>query len=263
MPERFSSCERLFGASGLQRLGNAHICLVGIGGVGSWAGEALARSSIGAMTLIDLDDICVTNINRQVHALDGTVGQPKVEVMADRIRSINPACRVITTCAFVTPNNVTEMLEPQYDFVLDATDAVPTKCAMIAHCRRNKTPLLTIGAAGGQTDPTRIRRCDLSRTTQDPLLASVRKRLRRDYHFPTNPKRRFGVECIYSDQQMAYFHSDGSILPSRPTHMGTSRLDCQGGVGASVCVTAAFGLTAAARIIEKLTDVRKKGRQPT
>lgn len=252
---RFGGIGRLYGNSGLASLARAHVCVIGIGGVGSWAAEALARSGIGHITLIDLDDICVSNINRQIHALDGTIGQSKVMVMAERLRRINPQVQCQPVQAFVTEKSLETHLNGGYDFIIDAIDSVKHKCAIIAHCRRHKIPLITIGGAGGQTDPTSIRYCDLSRSYHDPLLAKVRKKLRGDYNFPSNPQRRFGIECVFSEEQMVYPQADGSVCEQKPGTEGASlKLDCSGGVGAATYVTATFGFVAVSRVIRKLVE---------
>ncbi|MBT80145.1 MAG: tRNA cyclic N6-threonylcarbamoyladenosine(37) synthase TcdA [Alteromonadaceae bacterium] len=251
--QRFGGISRLYGVDGTEKLAAAHVCLTGVGGVGAWSAEALARSGVGTITLIDLDDVCTTNINRQIHALDNTVGQAKVDVLAERIKLINPACRVITVEDFVTPENVREVLHTDMDSVIEATDSVKAKAAIIAWCKRNKCHVVTVGGAGGQIDPTQITRGDLARTIQDPLAAKVRSELRRFYNFTKNPKRRFGVECIYSTEQLRYPQPDGSVCHSKSALEGGTRLDCAGGFGAVVTVTATFGMFAAASVINKIT----------
>ncbi len=181
---RFGGIERLYGAGSLARLVAAHVCVIGIGGVGAWAVEALARSGVGQLTLIDLDHVAESNINRQVHALDTTLGQAKVAAMRERVRQINPACRVDCIEEFITPETVATLLPPAYGFdvVIDCIDQMRAKAALIVHCRRNKIPVLTTGGAGGRTDPTRIRIDDLSRTTQDALASKLRAHLRKGTH---------------------------------------------------------------------------------
>ncbi|MEW9796788.1 tRNA cyclic N6-threonylcarbamoyladenosine(37) synthase TcdA [Alteromonas sp. CYL-A6] len=250
---RFGGIARLYGSDAPQLLHQSHVAVIGIGGVGTWSAEALARSGIGTITLVDLDDICVTNTNRQIHALEGTVGQPKVEVMAQRIRAINPACTVHAVEDFVTQDNIAEYISRDMDGVIDATDSIRAKAAIIAFCKRNKIPVVTVGGAGGQIDPTQITRDDLAKTIQDPLAAKLRSELRRNYGFSKNPKRRFGVECIYSTEQLRYPQPDGSVCHNKSAMEGGTRLDCAGGFGAVVTVTATFGMFAAASIINRLT----------
>jgi tRNA A37 threonylcarbamoyladenosine dehydratase len=242
---RFGGIARLYGEAGLARLQAAHVCVIGIGGVGSWGAEALARSGVGSMTLIDLDHVAESNLNRQAHALESTLGQAKVLAMAERIASINPACRVTTVEDFVAPENVAELLAADFDGVLDAIDHQRAKVAVIVHCRRRGLRLVTAGAAGGQTDPTRIRVDDLARTEQDPLLAKVRARLRREHGFPRDPKKKFGVEAVYSTEPLAYPEASCDTAP------GPAGLSCAG-FGSSMAVTAGFGLVAAARLIEAI-----------
>lgn len=249
---RFGGTERLYGKEQIHRLASSHICIVGIGGVGSWIAEGLVRSAVGSITLIDLDDICVTNTNRQIHALNSTVGQSKIDVMAARLREINPNCEVISVLDFVTAKNVTEHLSTSYDYVVDATDSIHAKAAMIAHCKRQKIPIITVGGAGGQTDPTQIKVADLTKTIQDPLAAKLRNVLRRDYNFSTNTKRRFAIDCVFSTEQLKYPQADGSVSTKKRLLDGSVKLDCNNGFGASVMVTATFGFVAAARVIDKL-----------
>ena len=253
---RFGGITRLYGKSGAEILNKSHVCIVGIGGVGSWSAEAIARSGVGRITLIDLDDVCVTNTNRQIHAMSDTIGMAKVDAIAERIAKINPTCKVICIEDFVTPENAHELLTTDMHAVIDATDSIQAKAAMIAHCKRNKIPIVTVGGAGGQIDPTQITRGDLSKTTQDPLAAKLRSELRRKYNFSKNPKRRFGVECIYSTEQLRYPQPDGSVCHNKSAMQGGTRLDCAGGFGAVVTVTATFGMVAAASVINKLTHLK-------
>ena len=256
MQYRFGGTQRLYSQSGLKRLNQSTVTIVGIGGVGSWVAEALARTAIGKIILIDMDDICVTNTNRQIHATTAAVGKLKVEVMSGRIKSINPDCQVVPVVDFVSANNLTKYLDKNTDYVVDAIDNARTKAAMIAFCKRQKIKIITIGGAGGQIDPLKITIGDLSRTWQDPLSAKVRNELRRNYRFSKNPKRRFGVECVYSTEQLLYPTSDGTISYQKQSREGSARLDCAQGLGASVMVTATFGMIAAARIIDKLLEVK-------
>ena len=250
---RLGGIVRLYGAQQTNNLANSHVAVVGIGGVGSWTAEALARSGVGTITLIDLDDVCVTNTNRQIHALSNTIGEPKVETIASRIALINPNCKVNCVEDFVTPDNTATLLTKEMDTVVDATDSIRAKAAMIAHCKRNKIPIVTVGGAGGQIDPTQVTKGDLAKTTQDPLAAKLRSELRRNYNFSKNPKRRFGVECIYSTEQLRYPQPDGSVCYNKSAMEGGTRLDCAGGFGAVVTVTATFGMFAAASVINRLT----------
>ena len=252
--QRFGGTQRVYGADGTAILNNAHVCIVGIGGVGAWVSEAFARTALGQLTLIDLDDICVTHTNRQIHALTNTIGVAKVDAMAERIKHINPQCQVNIIEDFVTPENVSELIQKKFDYVEDATDSIKAKAAMIAYCKRNKIPIITIGGAGGQIDPTKIAVTDLSKTIQDPLAAKLRSELRRFYNFPVNPKRRFAIDCVYSTEQLRYPQTDGLVCMQKTLNDGSVKLDCNNGFGAAVVVTATFGFVATARVIEKLID---------
>ena len=243
--QRFGGIGRLYGAYALVRLRQAHICVIGIGGVGSWAVEALARSGVGKITMIDMDDICVTNINRQIHALTGNIGQLKTEVMQQRVKLINPECDVQIIDDFISGENLAQYIHPDYDYVIDAIDSVKTKAALIAYCKRNKIKIITVGSAGGQTDPGQIQIADLSRTIQDPLLAKVRSVLRKDFHFTQNPKRKFAVDSVFSTQPI--------IFPQVGDNCTTSAtMNCANGFGAATMITATFGCFAVSRVLEKL-----------
>ncbi|SEL25168.1 tRNA A37 threonylcarbamoyladenosine dehydratase [Colwellia chukchiensis] len=248
---RFGGIARLYGNSASHALQQAHFCVIGIGGVGSWAAEALARNGVGQITLIDLDDLCVTNINRQIHALTDTIGLSKVDVMRDRIQQINPQCQVNAIEDFITLENIAMLLTNSFDYVIDAIDSVAVKCALIAHCKRSKIPLVTIGGAGGQIDPSKITLTDLSQTFQDPLLAKVRNQLRREYNFSRNVKRKFAIDAVFSTEQLRYPDAEGNICHAKQASSGAMRLDCSGGFGATTHVTACFAFFAVAKATEK------------
>ncbi len=249
--QRFEGIDRLYGAGTLARLEACHVCVVGIGGVGSWAVEALARSGIGALTLVDADEVCLSNTNRQLPALDGNYGKSKVAVMAARCRAINPGIDVHAVERFVTPSSLA-VLDAGFDMVLDACDAFRVKVEMAAWCRRRKLPLVLVGSAGGRTDPTQIRVRDLSRTEHDAMLSLVRKKLRQDFHFPRGTKRYFGIPAVYSLQNVQYPQADGSVCGTRPPGAGGARIGCEAGLGAAAHVTAAFAFAAVGRILELL-----------
>ncbi len=244
--QRFGGIARLYGQTALERLRQAHICVIGIGGVGSWVVEALARSGVGKMTLIDMDDICVTNINRQLPALTGNIGKLKTEVMKERVQHINPEAEVHIIDDFLSVENLADYLNQGYDYVIDAIDNVKTKAALIAYCKRNKIKVMAIGGAGGQTDPSQIKIADLSKTVQDPLLAKVRSLLRKNYHFSQNPKRKFGIDCVFSTQPLIFPQTEGDCPVS-------ATMNCANGFGAATMITATFGFFAVARVIDKLT----------
>ncbi len=249
--QRFGGLRRLYGEAGFARLSQLHCCVIGVGGVGSWVVEAFARSGIGRLTLVDYDAIAITNINRQLHSLTETFEQKKITVMKARVLQINPEAQVDLIDDFLTVDNHAEILSQGYDYVVDAIDSIKFKAALIYYCRRNKIPMITTGGAGGLTDVTKIEISDLSRTYNDALAAKVRGRLRSDYGFSRNPKRRFGVDCVFSSQQPVYPKDDGSVSYEKPGIHGLS-LDCSLGYGASVCVTAGFGFMAAAHAINKM-----------
>jgi tRNA A37 threonylcarbamoyladenosine dehydratase len=246
---RFGGVARLYGEVGAERLRLAHVCVVGIGGVGSWSAEALARTGVGQITTVDLDMVAESNTNRQIHALGDIYGKAKVDAIAERITAINPACRVNCIEDFVTAENVAEILDRGFTVVIDAIDQVRPKAAMIDFCRRQKLPIIVAGAAGGQIDPTQIRVADLSQTIQDPLLARLRTTLRREYGFPQGGKKKFGVPAVFSTEPLRYPKSDASC----ELNGGATGLNCAG-FGSSVCVTSVFGMVAAAQAINLITQ---------
>lgn len=235
----------------MARLQACHVCVIGIGGVGSWAVEALARSGVGRLTLIDADEVCVSNTNRQLHALDGHYGRAKVAVMAERARAIHPDIKVHALERFLTPSSL-DLLDGDFDLVLDACDAFRVKVEMAAWCRRRKLPLVVVGSAGGRSDPTMIRIRDLSRTEHDAMLSLMRKKLRQDFGFPRNAKRYFGISAVYSLENVQYPQADGSVCGTRPQGSESMGLDCGGGLGAATHVTGAFAFAAVGRTLEKL-----------
>ncbi|MGB1950867.1 MAG: tRNA cyclic N6-threonylcarbamoyladenosine(37) synthase TcdA [Marinobacter sp.] len=249
---RFGGIERLYGRRALDAFRQSHVAIVGLGGVGSWAAEALVRSGIGTLTLIDMDDICVSNTNRQLHALEGQYGRTKTDAMTQRLQAINPHADIRIHFGFLTTGNVADLITADMTGVVDAIDSVKAKAALIAHCQRRKIPIVCAGGAGGQMDPSQIRVGDLSKTTQDPLLAKVRNMLRRDYGFSRNPKRRFGIEAVYSLEQLTYPAGDGEVCLQKPVTEGPVRLDCASGFGAASPVTASFGFFAAARVLNRI-----------
>lgn len=246
----FGALARVYGQQAFDCLSRLRICVVGVGGVGSWAAEALARTGVGHITMIDHDDISTSNINRQLHALHSTVDQSKVEVMRQRLLQINPAADVRAEDDFLAEKNLSRYLDKDYDAVIDAIDSIRFKAAMIAHCRRNKIRIVTTGGAGGRTNPLAVSVADLSRTWNDALAAKVRSRLRADYGFTSNPKRRFGIECVYSSEQPRYPDGSGEVSHAKPGVPGV-RLDCEQGYGSVSFVTGTFGLVAASRAVNR------------
>lgn len=249
---RFGGIARLYGDAAMARFRNAHVCVIGVGGVGSWAVEALARSAIGNLTLIDLDNVAESNVNRQLHALTDTLGKAKVTALAERIAQINPFCRVTQVEDFITEDNLEQMIGAHgFDYIIDAIDNVRAKTALIAYCRAQGLRLITIGGAGGQTDPTRIEIRDLSRTEQEPLLAKVRKRLRNEYGFPRGSKNKFGIDAVFSTEPILMPQTaEACALDDKS---GVTGLNCAG-FGSAMTVTASFGLVAVSHVLRRLAD---------
>ena len=247
---RFSALERLYGVPAARRIRQAHVVVVGLGGVGSWAAEALARSGVGRLTLIDMDHVAESNINRQAHALEDTLGMAKVSAMATRIAGIDPACRVDTIEDFLTPENAAELLHG-FDLVIDAIDNVRAKVAIAVTCRERRIPLVMAGGAGGKRDPARIGMDDLARTLQDPLLAKVRARLRKEHGFPRDPKKKFGIEAVFSTEPLHFPAVDACDAAHPGAASAPQGLACAG-YGSSMAVTASVGLLCAARALEHL-----------
>lgn len=251
MARRFGGISRLYGADGLTKLQTMHICVIGIGGVGSWAAEAIARNAVGTITLIDLDNIAESNVNRQLHAVEGAFGKAKVTAMAERIRLINPVATVNEIEDFVTVENVNEILNRNFDGVIDCIDDAKAKAAIAVFCGQKNIPLIMAGAAGGRLDAGHIKHADLSQVSHDKLLAKVRNILRRDYNFTKadeveNKPSKFGVQCIYSDEKV--------VIPDRLCALESTPitgLNCAG-YGSSVCVTAPFGFAATGLLLQQL-----------
>jgi len=252
--ERFGGIDRLYGSGTLARFRGARIAVVGLGGVGSWAVEAFARTGIGHLTLVDADDLCVSNTNRQLPAIAGQYGRNKAAAMAERCLGINPAIDVDPIADFLTPANLDTLLDRRFDVVLDACDSFRTKLEAIAWCRRRKQPIITVGSAGGRSDPTQVRVRDLSRTEHDAMLSLIRKKLRADFNFPRNADRYFGVPAIYSLENVRYPQADGSVCGLRPKLSADAalKLDCGAGLGAATHVTGAFAFASVGKALEIL-----------
>ncbi|WAW10475.1 tRNA threonylcarbamoyladenosine dehydratase [Oxalobacter vibrioformis] len=249
----FEGVRHLYGEAAFDCFQKAHVCIIGVGGVGSWAVEALARSGIGNLTLIDPDCVAPSNKNRQIQALQNTMGKSKISVLAERIRQINAACRVREVAEKVTLENPQTLLGNQaFDYVIDAIDDMFAKTALIAWCRENGIPLVTVGGAGGQTDPTQIAVCDLCRTEQEPLLARVRKRLRQKYGFPRG-LRPFGIDAVYSTEPLRYPEGVSKALPDILEERALAETDSLR-FGTSVTVTASFGMVAASVVLRRLAE---------
>ncbi len=255
--QRFAATGRLYGQQLIDTFEKLHVMVVGVGGVGSWAAEALARNGVGNIILVDYDSISLSNINRQIHSLDNSIGRLKVEVMKERIHLINSFCQVVTVNEMLTEDNCLQLLQAQQtsiDYVIDAIDTVKQKAALLNYCKRCKIPVISTGGAGGLSDPCQITITDLSKTHNDPLAARVRYLLRSRYNYSRNPKSKFGIDCVFSTEQAVYPQADGSVSFSKPAVKGL-RLDCNYGYGSSVCVTAGFGMIAVARILEKIKSI--------
>jgi tRNA A37 threonylcarbamoyladenosine dehydratase len=243
LQRRFGGLERLYGMDGAAAIRRAHVAVVGIGGVGSWVAEALARSGIGALTLVDLDHVAESNINRQVHALEGTIGQAKVLAMRDRIAGINPRCTVHPVEEFVEPQNWPQLLPAGVDAVIDACDQVQAKTAMAAWALQTRTMFIACGAAGGKRLAHQVDIDDLAKTTHDPLLAQLRYRLRKQHGAPRDGKR-IGLHCVFSRE---------AVAPPDPSCAieGDGSLNCHG-YGSVVSVTATFGQCAAGWVLDRI-----------
>lgn len=254
---RFDRMGRLIGDEKMKRLMNSHVMVIGLGGVGSWAAESLARSGVGKLTLVDFDEICVTNFNRQVHCLQGLVGKKKAEVMTERLQKINPQAEVVCHTQFYNADSSAEVFSERPDFVVDAIDHVTSKCFLLAHCLREKIPVVCSTGSGGRLDPTRIRVKDLAETEQDPLARAIRRILRQQYGFPeTGP---FGIPAVYSDEpaqkpeELTYDGGQGfrCVCPQGDNEF----FNCDNRnliMGTAGFVTGAFGLACASVVVREL-----------
>lgn len=252
---RFGGVGRLYGRDALARLHAAHVCVVGVGGVGSWTVEGLARSGVGALTLIDLDDVCVTNVNRQLPALDGQIGRQKVEVLTERVRLINPGCKITALTEFFTTASAERILSAGFDCVVDAIDNVGNKALLVAECQQRGLPVVTIGGAGGRRDPTQLCTGDLGEAWGDELLRLLRRKLRRDHGYAPGDqsgRMHFGVSCVWSAEPQVFPWADGTCQ-SEPEPGSNLKLDCESGFGTAVYVTGAFGLAAAGEAVRLIT----------
>ncbi|RJL74361.1 tRNA threonylcarbamoyladenosine dehydratase [Acinetobacter radioresistens] len=243
---RFAGVAKIYGDEAFNYYENSHVMVIGIGGVGSWAVEALARSGIGELTLVDMDVVAASNINRQLPAMTATLGQEKIAVMAERCYSINPRIKVNLVDDYLSSDNVKEILAMAPDLVLDCIDDVKAKLALMLHCRFNKIPLIVSGGAGGKLDPLKIRVADLSKTEQDPMLAKLRTQLR-SKGICKKPKEKFGITCIYSIDNP---FSSSEVCAS-------AGLRC-GGYGSAVVVTSSFAMVAVAEVLRKLEAIKAK-----
>ena len=247
---RFAGTARVYGQQPFSQFEQAHVMVIGIGGVGSWAVEGLARSGVGTLTLVDMDVLVASNVNRQLPALTETFGHGKIDVMAARAKSINPRIQIHLVDDFLTPDNAKTLIaQYQPDIILDCIDDVKAKIALILHCRFNKIPLIVSGGAGGKLDPLKIRVADLSRTEQDPMLAKIRSELR-NKGICKKPKDKFGITCIYSVDN-PFSNSLSNQAACETTVNAGAGLRC-GGYGSAVTVTATFGMVAVAEVLKRL-----------
>ncbi len=255
---RFGAIGRLYGQSGLARIRAAHICVIGLGGVGSWVVEALARSGVGALTLVDMDEVCLSNVNRQIHALDGNVGRSKASVLAERVEQIAPECAVTVEEVFFSEATADRLLAPEFDYIIDAIDGTRHKCRLIAEARKRGLKLITCGGAGGCIDPSRVRMCDLARTINDPLLLQVRKRLRSEYGFPKFKRQKFKIDCVYSDELPVFPREDGTVSCEREPGEDY-RLNCSTGFGSATYLTGTVGFFLAAEVVKRIALAEESG----
>lgn len=252
---RFGGIARLYGVRALETFSRSRVVVVGIGGVGSWTVEALARSGIRKIRMVDLDEICVTNVNRQLHAMDGQIGRQKTAAMAERVRAINPECEVEVIEGFFTERSVEEVLGGEVDGVIDAIDSLQHKALLLAECRKRGLAVVTCGGAGGKRDATRISVRDLAFSGKDALLHQLRKRLRKDYGFDAVPMgskpKEMGIRAVFSDEPAVYPSGDGEVSCEKPEG-ADMRLNCATGYGTATHVTATFGVVAAGAMLDLL-----------
>ena len=234
----------MYGRAGVERLRVAHVAVIGVGGVGSWTVEALVRSGIGKITLIDADEVCVSNVNRQLPAVDGEIGVAKVEALAKRMRAINPELSIEAKQEFFTAESAQALLTTNFDYVVDAIDTLANKTLLIAECRRRGLRVITSGGAGGRKDGTAVRVTDLAQASHDPLLQKLRKKLRTEFGFPTDTKAPFGIPAVYSPE-----------MPTAPESCEAGlRMDCNSGYGAVTFVTGVFGFAAAGWVVNSIAS---------
>ncbi|ATH08457.1 tRNA threonylcarbamoyladenosine dehydratase [Halobacteriovorax marinus] len=248
---RFTGISRLYGARSGKLLENSHICIIGLGGVGSWSAEALVRSGVGEITLVDLDDICITNVNRQLHALDGNIGKLKIRALEQRCLLINPEVKIHCIEDFLTADSVNEILSTKFDYVIDAIDSLDNKAILINEALKRSLPIITVGGAGGKQDATQIRVDDLSKSWNDRLLQKLRKKLRKDFDFPMDDSL-FGVKSVFSPELPFLADEEGEVCQIRKDQQRSYRLDCYTGFGSATFVTGTFGFVAAGEVVKSI-----------
>lgn len=249
--QRFGGIARLYGQQALLALSQAHFAVIGLGGVGSWVAEALARSGIGKITLVEMDEACITNTNRQSHALQSTIGKSKNQIITERLRDINPEVQIESVDDFMDEHNMQKLIGTQHHVVIDAIDAAHLKARLVSYCLAIKVRLVVVGSSGGKTDLQKIQVADLGHTESDPMLAKIRTQLYRHHNFARDANRKFRVDAVFSTEQMVYPKPDGSVCMSKQFLQEGVKLDCAGGFGSSVMVTGTFGFLAATKAIER------------
>lgn len=251
MIDQFSGTIKLYGEERFNKIQASNILIVGIGGVGSWAAESLARTGVGKITLVDMDDICISNINRQVHSTHLNIGQEKVEAMKDRLLLINKEIQVTTCFDFLTPSTMESILEPGFDFVLDSMDSVDNKCHLINHCMKNNIPFLTVGAAGNRFDATKIEIRDINRTVNDKMAKRIKRTLKREYGFERRHDNPYKIPCVTSTEEIQELSANSNTNANTNARVH----NCQTTMGSASYVTATMGFISAGHIINKLVGV--------
>ncbi len=246
---RFGGIQRLYGGVGFAKIQKSHIAVIGLGGVGSWAVEALARTGVGRLTLVDFDDICLSNVNRQLHAMDGHIGQLKTKALAERVQKINPQIEVQVIDEAFSRETESLIFSDAYDGVVDALDHAYTKFDLVVACRERNIPVVLSGAAGGRLDPSQIKTGDLSKSAEDQMLAAVRKKLRQRAGFPR--KGSMGVPCVYTTETPVYIGAEGCISETKPEDFNKP-LDCSTGFGTVTHITGSFGFNLSYLVVREI-----------
>lgn len=250
---RYGGIARLLTPAALEKIHTKRVLVVGIGGVGSWCVEALARAGVGELTLVDLDDVCVTNTNRQLHALSSTVGKSKIDVMKARLADATPDCKIRNIHEFFDKNSKEVIFDHPYDLVIDCIDSLHNKCLLIDECKKRSLPIITVGGAGGKIDPTQIKSSDLGLSTNDTLLKRVRKALKREWNWDRTEGQIWGVDAIYSIERSKYLDADGT-MKFVPNLKQNRRIDCNTGIGTATWMTGSFGFIAASIAVQRLLE---------
>lgn len=246
--EGFQAVERIYGDNAIALLNQKNILIIGLGGVGSWALETIVRSGIGKVTIVDLDEVCISNTNRQLQALSSTIGMSKVSVLKSRARDINPDCHINAIEDFYTPTNSNEILKDKFDYIIDCIDSVQSKAHLIFTARELKLPIISVGGAGGKKDFSQIRIDDLNRSYNDKLLMQLRKKLKKDYGFTKFSKKKFNIPCIFSPEDVIIQETNVQNFKGR---------NCQNSLGSLMHVTAIFGIKAAGYVINSFFNDEK------